>query len=115
MIVNFTGTALEENKSKRLCDLHDKLMQGQKLENNERGYLGHTLADGNGVFRLMGWCYNFREFLTLYVVKTKHYGLMERWAFNATQVRLDCRGDGPIYYIVEVAKKENTNGQTTNT
>lgn len=123
MIYDFIGgKAIEVNKHEKLELWHQKLETGEGLTNTERGTLGQMLADYNGIYKHFGWCYNFREFMTLYCVKTQHNGVLERWAFNKTQARLDCKMCGRIYYIVEVTtgpkgvnhgKSKSTKSETT--
>jgi hypothetical protein len=49
----------------------------------------------------MGWAYDFRPYMTKYVVKTQYY-LEECYAFNKTGAREQFKGAGKVIYIVEV-------------
>jgi hypothetical protein len=101
MIRNFTGRALPIHQSKRLEELHDKLRQGEKLSVAERKELERSIPAKSGIQKTMGWAYDFREFMTKYVVKTDHY-LEECYGFSKGQAREHFKGLGKVHYIVEV-------------
>jgi hypothetical protein len=106
MIYNFTGKAKEEHKSPKLVDMMQRLSNGEKLKSSEMckaalPFLTLT-ALRDGVYRLMGWAYDFRPYMHKYVVKTQYY-LEECYALNKTEARESFKGLGKVIYIVEVS------------
>ena len=73
------------------------------LEKNytKGGYYLDALAN-TGYVRNMGWIYDYRSFLKLYVVKFLNAGLREVYAPNKTAIRKTSYGR--IIYIVEIPK-----------
>ncbi len=72
---------------------------------NERySYYGNYLLDlkSRGVYLLAGWEFDFREYMTKYIVKTRT-NLMEIWAPNKTAARTVV--SGKVIYIIESPKQ----------
>jgi hypothetical protein len=61
----------------------------------------------SGFLRWMGWSYDFRKYLTRYIIKTEHCGLCESYAPNKTLLRkvFQGKGYGKIIYITEAPKQ----------
>jgi hypothetical protein len=94
-IYNFTGSAELAHLNPVLVQAMEKLNAGKKLKSSERPSVGNK-----GIVRLMGWEYDFRSHMKLFVVKTV-YNLSEVWAFNKTEAKA-YKGEGRLNYIVEV-------------
>lgn len=52
-----------------------------------------------GIYKEMGWAYDFRDILKKYIVKTEYCGLFEKYHLNKTELRKQLAGLGKIYYI----------------
>lgn len=101
---DFTGRAKEEHRNlpleQMLTDLEaGNLTLDREAKTNWMSRLSHT----EGIYKLMGWAYDFRPVLTKYVVKTDYY-LQEVWAFDKTSARQAFDGLGRVQYVVEVPK-----------
>lgn len=66
------------------------------------GNFGYHNIVNTGIYRLMGWAYDFREELNRYIVKSEHYGLFEIYHLNKTALRKQLTGYGKISYIKEI-------------
>lgn len=102
-IRDFTGHADVAHQSPTVLSVLTRLEQGESLTPEETLGIAEDCRKHKGVYRLMGWEYNFRPFLTKYVVKTDHY-LEECYALNKADARILFKGLGRVQYIVEVPK-----------
>ena len=90
----FSDTDSEPLKiNDELTFLKDKL-------SNKFGF-GYDNLTSQGVYKEMGWIYDFRDELTKYIVKTDYY-LQEIYHLNKTLLRKQLTGLGKIHYIKEI-------------
>lgn len=81
--------------------LHQKLEAGQEPTRQEKDKLVFDTYEC--LYKRGGWAFDFREFLNIFWVETKYYGIMEVYAWDKTAVRNHMAGNGnPIIKIVEV-------------
>ena len=75
-----------------------------KLTREEKDYIFSNLQN-NAYSRtgvpVLGWMFDFSEFLKSYWVKTRNYGILEVYAFDKTSIR-NYYGSYEILKIVEI-------------
>jgi hypothetical protein len=73
-----------------MVDFFNRLANGEELTREEKNTVFHELQSngGKGYYRLAGWSFNFRQFMSLYLVKhTYDNHWVEIWAFDKTCIR----------------------------
>jgi|TARA_Y100000034_G_scaffold114835_1_gene151341 hypothetical protein len=70
----------------------------KKIYKNKFSF-GYDNLEKEGIYRLLGWAFDFRMYLKKYVYKTEYY-ILEGYFLNKT----DCRRNayGKVYYIIEI-------------
>jgi len=61
---------------------------------------GYMNVKQTGIYRLLGWAFDFRPFLRKYVYKTYAYGLEEGYFLNKTSLRKNA--GSKVLYIKEI-------------
>ena len=61
---------------------------------------GFINVKSNGIYRLLGWAFDFRPFLKKYVYKTYAYGLEEGYFLNRKELRR--LAGSKVLYIKEI-------------
>lgn len=61
------------------------------------------IATETPVYKIRGWAFPFAEYMRKFWVKTKHYGILEVYAMNKTDIRKQYGFTGVIR-IVEVTE-----------
>ena len=51
------------------------------------------IATTEPYYKIGGWCFPLREYLTRYWVKTKYYGILEYYAVNKTAIRKELKSN----------------------
>ena len=69
----------------------------QKLENTYFCELFHSEAYRHGIYKHMGWAFNFAPLFKKYLVKRKYEGWAEMYAPNKTFIR--CHATHPSYIL----------------
>ena len=101
-------TAEEQIKTSRIYLVHEKLYSGirwSQLEPEEKALfseLWHHDAYTRGMFRLMGWAFDFSELFKTYWVKDKYSGIREIKAPCKTFIREMSAHPSHILKIIEV-------------
>ena len=60
------------------------------------------IATQTPVYKRAGWCIPFGEYMRRFWVKTKHYGIIEMYALNKTDIRKELKSN--VIEIIEVKK-----------
>jgi hypothetical protein len=95
--VTWDVPALDTLKESTPYRIHEKLKRGEKLTDKER----LTVASSTPFTCLLGWRFDFREWLTEYWVETRYYGIVKAYALDKTSIR-KCGEFPGIVKIVEV-------------
>lgn len=90
----FTNT---DEKPLRIKD-EDTFLK-EKLSNKFN--FGYDNLTDRGIYKEMGWAYDFTDTLKKYVVKTQYY-LTEMYHLNKTDLRKQLTGMGKVIYIKEI-------------
>lgn len=75
-IYNFTGREIQPLSTYEKTDyyiIHEKLSNGEELTKEEK--VKAVFSSSSPFWKLMGYCYNCREFLNEYWIETEHYGI----------------------------------------
>ena len=95
---------LENLKGTKVFEIYNKLQNGEKLTREEKDYIFSNLQN-NAYSRtgvpVLGWMFDFSEFLKSYWVKTRNYGILEVYAFDKTSIH-NYYGSYEILKIVEI-------------
>lgn len=76
---------LEKYKAGYRYILHEKLVNGEEITREDKNYL--VFPSSEPTSKLMGYAYDYREFLRKFWVKTEFYGILEVWAWDKTAIR----------------------------
>jgi hypothetical protein len=101
--VSWEVKPLETLKDTKTYQIMEKLHNGIKLTREEKD--GLNIFEYNGYRRLVGWQFDFTPFCNLYLVKIKHYGWKEFYAFDKMQIRNYAGYKNNILQIVEIENK----------
>lgn len=92
---------IEVYKNVPAYKIHKKLENEEELTREEKTWL--MFPQTSPVHKLMGWAYDFREFLSEFWVETEYYGIIKMWAWDKTSIRKSESNKGlKIIKIVEV-------------
>lgn len=58
---------------------------------NKKPWRDLQIATTEPYYKIGGWCFPYREYLTRYWVKTKYYGILEYYAINKTAIRKELK------------------------
>jgi len=94
--VKWEVPALETLKESRPYRIHEKLQRGDKLTPDEK----MAVASDKPYTPLMGWMFDFREWLTEYWVELRYWGIVKVYALDKTSIRKSGKFSG-IVKIVE--------------
>lgn len=99
----------EDYKEHPLCKLMQAYSEKRKLTEEEQKWentyfseLCHHDAYRHGIFKLMGWAFNFAPLFKTYLVKLKYDGWVEMSAPNKTFIRRHAIRPSYILRIVEL-------------
>lgn len=103
----------EDYKDHALCKLMKAYSEKRKLTEEEQKWentyfneLWHPETYHNGIFKLMGWAFNFRPLFKKFLVKFKYDGWREMYAPNRTFIRRNATHSSYILRIVELDPAE---------
>ena len=97
--VNHEVSPLENHAGGKMYKLHEKLNNRESLTRDEKDSLVFTKH--SPVYKLMGYAYDFREYLKEFWVETEFYDIQPVWAMDKTSIR-NFGMFGNIYRIVEI-------------
>jgi len=92
----------------RLEEIGDfkKLSLAEREQTGNRfNELWHSDAYRSGQYRQHGWVFDFRPFMTRFLVKTKLYGWQEVWSFKKKYIRKNAATPSGILEIIEAPIK----------
>lgn len=99
----------EDYKDHALCKLMQAYSEKRKLTEEEQKWentyfseLWHSDAYRHGIYKLMGWAFNFAPLFKTYLVKLKYEGWVEMRAPNKTFIRRHATSPSYILRIVEL-------------
>lgn len=87
-----------------MTNFFSRLANGEELNREEKSNVFHALQSQSykGFYRLAGWEFNFRQFMTRYLVKYNHdNSWTEIWAFDKTCIRSSFYTKSNICEIVQ--------------
>lgn len=98
-------TELSDLSSSRLWEIKTKIESGVKLTLDEKVWLNEKCNTSScvprGTAALMGWAFDFSDYLTRYVY-LQYGSWQEWWAADKTSLRKGVYGGSQIKYILEV-------------
>ena len=101
--VNWEIKDLENYRDSQAYKLMEKLNNGIDLTRDEKtgGIFNGSFHD-SGVYKLMGYMFDFRPYMKKYLVKVKYYGWVEMYSFDRTSIRKNSVFPSRILKIVEL-------------
>ena len=107
------STKREDFKDNNLCKLMQAYSEKRKLTEEEQKWedtyfseLWHSETYRHGIYKLMGWAFNFAPLFKKYLVKLKYEGWVEMSAPNKTFIRRHATTPSRILRIVELDPAE---------
>lgn len=64
---------------------------------NKKPFNAMKIATTEPFYKIGGWCFDLRNYLKRYWVKTKYYGILEYYAINKTAIRNELKS-----YVIEI-------------
>ena len=99
----------ENYKDNNLCKLMQAYYEKRKLTEEEQKWentyfseLWHPEAYRNGIYKLMGWEFDFTPLFKKYLVKRKYEGWVEMCAPNKTFIRRHATNPSYILKIIDI-------------
>ena len=96
---------LEVCGSSTAYKIMERLNNGEKIQESDYiifREINSVEAYKNGIYRIMGYIFDFRKYFKKYLVKTKYYGWQEQYAPSKMFIRKNSSSPSHIIKIIEL-------------